>query len=121
MDRAVSCDRGEALRTEQGAPMTAEAIAKALGGRRVGVAWIARCPAHDDRKPSLSIRDNNDGKVLVRCHAGCDQTQVVEELRSRGLWHGKILPTDSYSPIKSCCAPLAESESALNRRRARAL
>jgi hypothetical protein len=27
---------------------------------------------HDDRTPSLSIRDADDGKVLVRCHAGCD-------------------------------------------------
>ena len=34
---------------------------------------MARCPAHHDRKPSLSIRDADDGKVLVRCHAGCNQ------------------------------------------------
>ena len=37
--------------------MRAEAIAKALGGRRCGSGWAARCPAHDDRTPSLSIRD----------------------------------------------------------------
>ena len=47
---------------------------------------MARCPAHDDRKPSLSIRDADDGKVLVRCHAGCDQARVIAALRSRGLW-----------------------------------
>lgn len=35
--------------------MTAEAIAKALGGRKAGGSWTARCPAHDDRTPSLSI------------------------------------------------------------------
>ena len=40
---------------------------------------MARCPAHDDRKPSLSIRDADDGKVLVRCHAGCDQARVKLE------------------------------------------
>ena len=34
---------------------------------------MARCPAHDDLSPSLSIRAGSDGKVLVRCHAGCDQ------------------------------------------------
>jgi putative DNA primase/helicase len=66
--------------------MTAESIAKALGGRKAGVSWIARCPAHDDREPSLSIRDADDGKVLVRCHAGCDQERVIATLRSRGLW-----------------------------------
>ena len=66
--------------------MTAETIAKALGGRKAGGGWMARCPAHDDREPSLSIRDADDGKVLVRCHAGCDQERVIAALRSRGLW-----------------------------------
>lgn len=66
--------------------MTAEAIAKALGGRKAGTAWMARCPAHDDRAPSLSIADTRDGKVLVRCHAGCDQRDVIAALRARGVW-----------------------------------
>ena len=65
---------------------TAETIAAALGGRKAGGSWMARCPAHDDRTPSLSIRDAGDGKVLVRCHAGCDQEQLIAILRSRGLW-----------------------------------
>jgi hypothetical protein len=66
--------------------MTAEPIAKALGGRRVGNGWIARCPAHDDRNPSLSLSTGKDGKVLLRCHAGCNQAQVIDALRARGLW-----------------------------------
>lgn len=69
--------------------MTAETIARALGGRKVGHGWMARCPAHDDREPSLSIRDA-DGKVLVRCHAGCDQRDVIATLKERGLWDGKV-------------------------------
>ena len=64
----------------------AETIAKGLGGRKVARGWMVRCPAHDDRKPSLSIRDADDGKVLVFCHAGCDQEQVIANLRSLGLW-----------------------------------
>ncbi len=68
--------------------MTAETIARALGGRKVGQGWTARCPAHDDREPSLSIRDA-DGKVLVRCHAGCNQRDVIAALKARGLWDGK--------------------------------
>jgi putative DNA primase/helicase len=47
---------------------------------------MACCPAHDDREPSLSIIDGNGGKVLVRCHAGCDQPDVIGALRSRGVW-----------------------------------
>jgi putative DNA primase/helicase len=66
--------------------MTAETIAKALGGRKAGGAWMVRCPAHDDREPSLSVTDARGGKVLVRCHAGCDQHDVIAALRSRGLW-----------------------------------
>src|SRR5262245_25251435 len=66
--------------------MTAEIIAKALGGRRVGSGWIACC--HEDRKPSLSITETKGGKVLVRCHAGCEQGRVIAALRSRGLWIG---------------------------------
>jgi hypothetical protein len=58
--------------------MTAEAIAKALGGRKAGSGWTARCPAHDDRTPSLSIRDADDNKVLVHCQAGCDQERVID-------------------------------------------
>jgi hypothetical protein len=46
---------------------------------------MARCPAHDDREPSLSIRDADENKVLVRCHAGCDQEHVIAALRGRGL------------------------------------
>jgi putative DNA primase/helicase len=69
--------------------MTAETIAKALGGRKAGCGWTARCPAHDDHTPSLSIRDAEENKVLVRCHAGCDQERVIAALRGRGLWAEK--------------------------------
>ena len=66
--------------------MTAEAIARALGGRKVGRGWTARCPAHDDSTPSLSIRDSDDNKVLLYCHAGCDQRDVISALKKRGIW-----------------------------------
>jgi putative DNA primase/helicase len=66
--------------------MTAESIAKALGGRKTGNSWMAPCPAHDDREPSLAISSGEDGKVLIHCHDGCDQTRVIAALRSRGLW-----------------------------------
>ena len=66
--------------------MLASEIAKALDGRRVGGTWMACCPAHDDRKPSLSVTKSRDGTLLFYCHAGCDQREVIEALRSRGLW-----------------------------------
>jgi putative DNA primase/helicase len=66
--------------------MRAETLATALGGRKVGFAWTACCPAHEDRRPSLAITETKDGTVLVRCHAGCDQRNVIEALRALGLW-----------------------------------
>jgi hypothetical protein len=71
--------------------MTAETIARALNGRRCGRGWSARCPAHDDRSPSLSITQR-DGRVLVHCHAGCRQEAVIDALRARGLWAERPAP-----------------------------
>ena len=68
--------------------MTAAEITRNLHGRKSGAGWMARCPAHDDHNPSLSLRDV-DGKVLIRCHAGCDQRAVLDALKARGLWLGR--------------------------------
>lgn len=66
--------------------MTAHDIATALDARKSGPSsWWARCPAHQDRKPSLEITDAGD-KVLVRCWSGCTQQAVISALRSQGLW-----------------------------------
>jgi hypothetical protein len=91
--------------------MTAEAIAKALGGRKAGTAWMARCPAHDDRDPSLSIADARDGKVLVRCHAGCDQRDVIAALRARGVWNaGEQRPIRLFRKPDTMPPPEAHSD-----------
>lgn len=39
--------------------------------------WIAKCPAHEDRSPSLNVREVEDGTVLVKCFAGCGASDVV--------------------------------------------
>lgn len=65
--------------------MTAADIAKRLLERKSGSGWMARCSAHDDREPSLSLR-HVAAKVLVYCHAGCDQRSVNEALKALGLW-----------------------------------
>jgi putative DNA primase/helicase len=89
--------------------MTAETIAKALGGRKAGGGWIARCPTHDDRDPSLSIRDADDGKVLVRCHAACDQQKVIAALKGRGIWQRTDRRRGTL--IRSQPSPAAKDES----------
>ena len=39
--------------------------------------WQARCPAHDDKSPSLSIKEINDGTLLLKCWAGCSAGDIV--------------------------------------------
>ena len=48
--------------------------------------FSACCPAHDDRTPSFTASDKN-GKILVKCFAGCTQDEVIGALRDLGLWH----------------------------------
>ncbi len=45
--------------------------------------YMAVCPAHDDDRPSLSVRQGDD-KVLVHCHAGCEFADVVSALETEG-------------------------------------
>ncbi len=40
--------------------------------------WVAICPSHADRKPSLAIKRGEDGRVLLKCWAGCQASDVVE-------------------------------------------
>jgi putative DNA primase/helicase len=80
---SLACRRDAFLRGA--AMMNAESIAKALDGQKASGGWKARCPAHDDRTPSLSISEK-DGKPLFCCHAGCSQDAIIDALRDRGLW-----------------------------------
>jgi DNA primase len=50
----------------------AKYISDALGGKKSGSGYIARCVSHEDENPSLSIDDGDKG-VLVCCRAGCSQ------------------------------------------------
>lgn len=45
--------------------------------RKSGGEWTALCPAHDDRNPSLSIKEANDGTLLIKCHTGCATREIL--------------------------------------------
>jgi hypothetical protein len=75
----------------EGPPLTAEAIADLLRARLAGRGrWMARCPSHDDRSASCSIRDGAAGHVLIHCFAGCSTEAVLEAagLRMADLFAG---------------------------------
>lgn len=64
-------------------PVAAVTTQLADGGYRVTRAaggWIAQCPAHDDRNPSLSIAAGADGRLLLHCHAGCGIRDILDAL-----------------------------------------
>jgi len=69
----------------------AESLARALGGHKSGRGWMARCPAHEDGTPSLSIVQAEQ-RVLVHCHAGCSQDRLLAVLRERRLWSAAARP-----------------------------
>lgn len=42
--------------------------------------WTACCPAHNDKGPSLAIKETENGRVLLHCFAGCETLHVVQAL-----------------------------------------
>jgi len=58
---------------------------KATGSSR----WLACCPAHEDRTPSLALRELDDGRVLVHCFTGCSTAAI---LASVGLEFSDLYP-----------------------------
>jgi putative DNA primase/helicase len=55
-------------------------ILESLHARRSGTGWIARCPAHEDKAPSLSLRVTETGRLLAYCHAGCTFDEIRQAL-----------------------------------------
>jgi hypothetical protein len=74
----------------------AEVIERLNGARQSGPGkWIAKCPAHSDRSPSLSVRETPDGVVLIHCFAGCHVDAVLHAV---GLEFSSLFPPrDSHS------------------------
>jgi hypothetical protein len=71
--------------------MSAQALLDRLDRvrKRTADQWSARCPAHEDKGPSLSVREIPDGRVLVHCFAGCS---VEEVLGAVGMTFDDLFP-----------------------------
>jgi putative DNA primase/helicase len=55
-------------------------LARLQGVRRSGRRWMALCPAHEDKNPSLSVREEN-GTLLLHCFAGCALETICASMR----------------------------------------
>jgi hypothetical protein len=56
--------------------------------------WVALCPAHADKTPSLSIRQLEDSRILINCWSGCG---AIEILRCIDLNFQHLMPDDAIS------------------------
>jgi len=63
-------------------------LVKELSAKQIGSSWMARCPAHPDRNPSLALSESN-GKILFHDHGGCSQAAVLRALKDLGIWQAK--------------------------------
>ncbi|WP_254493910.1 hypothetical protein [Bartonella sp. B1099] len=81
----------------------AQGITRAVPGVWHGRYGLARCPAHDDQLPSLSIANGNDGRLLLTCYAGCSFREIIQALRRIGLL-GKQAYDHMLSFSKQFCA-----------------
>ncbi len=61
--------------------MKLEQIIQITRAKRSGTGFLGHCPAHDDANPSLSFTDTN-GKMLLKCHAGCPVDKIFAALES---------------------------------------
>ena len=73
--------------------------------------FMARCPAHDDNEPSLSVSEGEDSRALIKCFAGCSFAAVVEALGldeqdlftegEGGIYPSKTSATVQHPPEKA--------------------
>lgn len=57
-----------------------EILSRLEGVHGSGKQYSARCPAHDDKRASLSVSVGEDGKILFNCHAGCTPQEITQAL-----------------------------------------
>ena len=70
-----------------------------------GKQYSAKCPAHDDRKNSLSVTQGRDGKILLHCHAGC---QTEDILSAMGLTMKDLFPGPEETGMRGSGRPRHE-------------
>ena len=60
--------------------------------RKHGKSYMACCPSHDDKNPSLSLTELSDGRILMKCFAGCDVYSILSALN--------LSPSDLFPDTK---------------------
>ena len=85
--------------------------------RKSGRGWQSRCPAHNDKGPSLSIAEGSKG-VLMHCHAGCTIDEVCSAIgmQPRDLFYEYLAKMpDSSSDLDDYIIAIARADIASGR------
>ena len=71
--------------------------------------WVACCPAHEDRSPSLAIKETEDGRVLIHCFAGCEPQAILSSI---GLTFSDVMPerVGEFKPMRQKFSPRVVAE-----------
>jgi putative DNA primase/helicase len=96
------CSQGPGLEQE------ARALVERLGGRWSPQGGMCRCPAHDDRTPSLSVRVGRS-RLLLHCFAGCRAADILRALGSAGLIDPGPAGTPDRGRELAASAPLSRA------------
>lgn len=90
----------------------AQRITAALQGRWHGRYGLARCPAHGDKNPSLTLADGPSGRLLAHCKTGCAFADVLDALRGLGIVEGRgqVPETDPAELARYQAAQRQEAE-----------
>ena len=86
--------------------MTAAELAARLEARPTSNGWECRCPAHEDTNASLGIAEGVDGRVLLKCHAGCGFNSIVHAL---GVQERDLFPPRAGAEPSSRAPRLAKT------------
>ncbi len=94
-------------------PVLQNVLSRLKGVRRDGKGWKALCPVHADQRPSLKIDEGQDGRVLLKCFAGCPTDSVLAaiglkmsdlypepERGKRPLNPGEVIATYDYKDAR---------------------
>jgi len=73
--------------------------------------WMACCPAHEDRDPSLAVQETDDGLVLIKCFAGCGAADVMAAV---GLSLTDLFPNGAIAhQLKGWAQTIKRAESSI--------
>jgi len=68
-----------------------EVLSRLTDVKTCGEGWSARCPAHDDERPSLTVKEADNGLILMYCHAECSYEDIC-----RAIGVSNIVATYDY-------------------------